>query len=140
MAVHDSLLRRSLAYVAGALAGFLPLFEFIIQSHQAERLLLPWPFDAIFVVIVSLLSVALTWAALSTFFRVAVLERRLGIDPDSFDEVRKAPGLMNYLASLFWGRLDDTSLDDTRLARVLDGIAIATLVFVILMDVSLFYL
>jgi len=48
--------------------------------------------------------------------------------------------LMNYLASLFWGRLDDTSLDDTRLARVLDGIAIATLVFVILMDVSLFYL
>jgi hypothetical protein len=84
--VHDALLRRTLAYVGGSLAAFLPLLEFVLLSRQSGRLLLPPVLSGLLLFAGSVLTVSLTLAAIVSFREVVFIERIGGFNPEKVIE------------------------------------------------------
>lgn len=101
---HDALLRRTLAYVAGALAAFLPLLEFVLLSRQDGIRLLPGLLGTYFSAVGALLTVLLTGAALVSFREVVFIERKTGLNPE---KVVKSLGPKSWLIRVWVGRFGD---------------------------------
>lgn len=79
---HDALLRRTLAYVGGSLAAFLPLLEFVLLSREKGDLLLPSPLADFFVTVGTILAVGLSVATLVSFREVVYIERVGRFNPE----------------------------------------------------------
>lgn len=98
---HDTLLRRTLAYIGGALAAFFPLFEFVLLSQEVGRVLLPLPVAIAFVVVGTILSAALSGAALGSFLELMFLRQSPGLDPDEMvRSLHPKSGLVGWYAGL----------------------------------------
>jgi hypothetical protein len=83
---YNAALRKLLAYIAGALAGFLPLVEYAINARNAPTgpvwygFALGHAFWEAFVVLGSLVTIGFSWAALGSVYLVTQLERELGTE------------------------------------------------------------
>jgi hypothetical protein len=132
---HDALLNRFLGYVVGALAGFLPLLEFVSVSDSAGRLLFPEWISAFFVAIGSLVTILLSGAALVSFRQAIALERQLGIEPAQVDPgLVRGPLTVRIVHRAYAASLNETgALADS----LVDFGMVVVIVLVSLIDVTL---
>lgn len=132
---HSALLSRFLGYVVGALAGFLPLLEFSVDSDLNGRLALPLGVSVLFVVVGSIVTVLLTGAALVSFRQAIALEHAIGIEPGQFGN----EFLTNSITARIVHRAYTGSMSSGgRVADLLVDVALSlVVVLTVLIDVTL---
>ncbi len=128
---YDAQLRKLLAYVAGSLAGFLPLIEYAINAKNAPPGPLWHGFWDSFVILGSIVTVGFSWAALGSVYVVVLLERQLGTQ--GYGWFPGARPLIGQLGWRLWVRLQapsDTPLKYHGLPLVIDFLGAGVLVFI----------
>lgn len=106
---HEALLHRFLGYIVGSLAGFLPLLEFAIASHEHGQLALPFVTSVFLAGVGVTVTIALSGAALVSLRQALNIESRLGLLPSQLGSEFRSASLTARVATRLTGGADATS-------------------------------